>query len=352
MPPTNDVNSAGEAYRRLDTYPELKQRIRAAGLLDLQPRYYALKITLTLGVLAILFALTYQVDGWMSLAVAAVQGVMFTQVAMLGHDLQHRQVVRKRALVSLFGVALGDFLLGVSYSWWSSKHNAHHGNPNRVGSDPDIDFPVLAFSEEQLAEKRPALHWLLARQAYLFFPFSTLQAVNMQLMAFDHAFRERPAHRVWEATALIAHVALYVVLLAHLGWLMAIASFMVQMGVAGLYNGIVFAPNHKGMVMFGRDEEPDFATMQVLSSRNVYGHPITDFVYGGLNYQIEHHLCPTMPRNNLHRAQPMVREYCAQNGLPYVEESATGSIRAILSHLHEVSAGLRTPRRNSPSEAS
>jgi fatty acid desaturase len=33
-------------------------------------------------------------------------------------------------------------------------------------------------------------------------------------------------------------------------------------------------------------------------------------VYGSLDYQIEHHLFPSLPRNNLRRGRPLVRAYC------------------------------------------
>jgi fatty acid desaturase len=73
----------------------------------------------------------------------------------------------------------------------------------------------------------------------------------------------------------------------------------------------------------------------------VRGAPLTDLFYGGLNYQIEHHLFPTMPRNNLHLAQPIVRAFCAERGLSYAEDGVTGSLRAIFGHLRAVSAPLR-----------
>jgi hypothetical protein len=42
-----------------------------------------------------------------------------------------------------------------------------------------------------------------------------------------------------------------------------------------------------------------FLREQVLTARNIYGNWFIDFMYGGLNYQIEHHLFPSMPRYSL-----------------------------------------------------
>jgi fatty acid desaturase len=57
---------------------------------------------------------------------------------------------------------------------------------------------------------------------------------------------------------------------------------------------------------------------------------------GGLNYQIEHHLFPSMPRPNLRRSQPLVRAFCAQLGVPYCEASLGGSYAQALRHLRAV----------------
>jgi fatty acid desaturase len=65
-------------------------------------------------------------------------------------------------------------------------------------------------------------------------------------------------------------------------------------------------------------------------------------VYGGLNYQIEHHLFPSMPRSNLRRAQPLVRAYCAERGISYAEDGVVGSWRDILHHFGNVSRALKT----------
>jgi fatty acid desaturase len=80
----------------------------------------------------------------------------------------------------------------------------------------------------------------------------------------------------------------------------------------------------------------------VLTSRNVTGSRLVDFGLGRLNYQIEHHLFPNMPRPNLRRAQPLIRAFCHQHGLPYVEASLLGSYSEALQHLHSVGAPLRT----------
>jgi fatty acid desaturase len=123
--------------------------------------------------------------------------------------------------------------------------------------------------------------------------------------------------------------------------LQAIAFVIVQQGLFGLYLGCAFAPNHKGMPTLTDAEQLDFLRRQVLTSRNVAGSRPVDFLLGGLNYQIEHHLFPNMPRPNLRRAQPLIRAFCRDHNLPYTEASLVGSYAEAVRHLHAVGAPLR-----------
>jgi fatty acid desaturase len=109
--------------------------------------------------------------------------------------------------------------------------------------------------------------------------------------------------------------------------------------------GSSFAPNHKGMAIIAEDEQVDFLRRQVLTSRNVRGSWFTDLLLGGLNYQIEHHLFPNMPRPNLAKAQRMVLQYCSEHQIPYTETGLFGSYAAALRYLHELGEPLRTPSR-------
>jgi fatty acid desaturase len=114
------------------------------------------------------------------------------------------------------------------------------------------------------------------------------------------------------------------------GWF---GTYLLAQALAGLYLALTIAPNHKGMPMWSAGTRLSFLERQVLSSRNVTPHPVTDFVLGGLNYQIEHHLFPTMPRIHFGRARRIVKRFCSRNGLPYDEMSALASYRVAIASL-------------------
>ncbi len=148
-----------------------------------------------------------------------------------------------------------------------------------------------------------------------------------------------------EAGLMAGHLIAYAAaLLLVLSPLQALVFFAVHHAVFGVYLGMTFAPNHKGMPHPAGGE--DYLRKQVLTSRNVTGGRLTDVALGGLNYQIEHHLFPAMPTPNLPKAQPIVRAYCEQAGIAYVETSLLTSYRQALCHLHAVGAPLRAARRD------
>ena len=124
--------------------------------------------------------------------------------------------------------------------------------------------------------------------------------------------------------------------------LQAIAFIAVHKGLWGLYMGCSFAPNHKGMPMLVDGHDLDFLRKQVLTSRNVRGGRLVDVALGGLNYQIEHHLFPSIPRPSLRHLQPIVRAFCVERGISYSETGLLSSYGHVLRHLHDVGAPLRT----------
>jgi fatty acid desaturase len=127
--------------------------------------------------------------------------------------------------------------------------------------------------------------------------------------------------------------------------LQAIVFIAVHQGLWGLYMGCSFAPNHKGMPMLSATDKLDYLRKQVLTSRNVRGGWLTDYALGGLNYQIEHHLFPSMPRPNLRHAQALVREFCERRGIPYAQCGPITSYAEVLRHLHRTGAPLRAAAR-------
>src|SRR5450755_1670497 len=149
--------------------------------------------------------------------------------------------------------------------------------------------------------------------------------------------RRAARRRFWERALITVHVVGYLaVVFLVLSPVKAVAFIVVQQGLFGLYLGCSFAPNHKGMAVLAAGDKTDFLRRQVLTSRNVRGGWLTDFALGGLNYQIEHHLFPSMPRPNLRHAQILVAAFCQQQDLAYCEPGLLDSYAQALRYLNSV----------------
>jgi len=333
------------ASPRGSDYAALSRQVRQAGLLDRRLRYYAWKITLTAAALALGWvAFAVIGNSWWQLADAVFLAAVFAQFGFLGHDAGHGQVFRTRRANAVLGLACGNLGAGFSYDWWTGKHNRHHAHPNTEGADPDIALGVLAFSPAKARAARGVQRLIFRYQAYLVIPMLFLEAFSLHASSIRRMIGPGCRHRAWEATLLGAHFAAYLgVVFLVLPPVKAVTFIVVQQGLLGFYLGCSFAPNHKGMPILAASDTTDFLRRQVLTSRNVRGGWLTDFVFGGLNYQIEHHLFPSMPRPSLRRAQAMVAAFCADRGVAYLETSLLASYAQALGHLAAVGGGLAGP---------
>ncbi|MGW0734789.1 fatty acid desaturase family protein [Streptomyces sp. NPDC002851] len=327
-------------------FARLSKKITDAGLMGRRPGYYAARIT----AVAALYAGGWTAfvligDNWWTLAVAACLALVFGQVALVAHDVAHRQVFRLRKASERAGRIAGNAGIGMGYGWWQDKHTRHHANPNHEELDPDLIPDLLVWSQDQ-ARAAKGLPRLIGRwQAVLFFPLLTLEGFNLHVSGVKALANRSLKHRTLDGTLLFAHFAVYLTaLFLVLPPGMAIAFLAVHQCLFGVYLGSVFAPNHKGMPILTGEDRPDFLRRQVLTSRNVRGGWFTDIALGGLNYQIEHHLFPSMPSPHLRKAQTIVRRYCEELGVDYLEAGLITSYRQALTSLHRAGAPIRHAR--------
>jgi fatty acid desaturase len=284
-------------------------------------------------------------DTWFQLVIAGIAGIILTQFAFLGHEASHRQIFESRAVNDRVGRFLAAGVVGISYAWWIDKHTRHHNNPNSVGKDPDIAMGTLAFRAEDAAPRKGFQAWFTRRQGYLFFPLLSLEGLNLHVQSLRTLLRRGKIEGRWAELALIG--LRFGAYLGVLFWFlpagMALAFLGVQLAVFGIYMGASFAPNHKGMPILPAGSTADFLQRQVLTSRNVRGGSFINTAFGGLNFQIEHHLFPDMPRPHLRRAAVIVREHCRHLGIPYTEVGPMRAYGAVITHLNQVGLAARDP---------
>ncbi len=324
-------------------YAELKRRLAAAGLFRRQPLYYGAKVVVTFALFAGAVVLALLSSSlWTAMGAAVLLGIASVQVGFLLHDTAHRQVFPPGRRADVLLLVTGPLLTGVGGDWWKRKHDLHHSHPNDAERDPDVRIAVLAFTDEQARAKSRTVALVTRYQAYLLFPLLLFEGFHLRAASVKHLVTQKPRYRVAEAVLLGVNLAGYVTLFVFaVGWPAAAVAIFVREAVFGVYAGSVFAPNHKGMPFVGKDSDLSFLERQVITARNVRGSALVDWWYGGLNYQIEHHLFPNLPRNQLRTAQATVRSFCTERGVPYHETTLLESYRELLGSLDETSKPLR-----------
>ncbi|HWK91122.1 MAG TPA: acyl-CoA desaturase [Luteimicrobium sp.] len=332
--------------RVTSSFTELSRTVREHGLLARTTGFYVtLLAVLGAALAAILAGVVLLGSSWWQLALAAALGVVMTQLAFVAHEAAHRQVFSSGHANDRLGRVLANAVVGISYSWWTVKHSRHHANPNKVDADPDIAEGVVSFLPEHAARARGLKAVVNRYQGWLFFPLLTLEGLNLHVTSLrSSAARAREGQGRGELVTLVLRL---VAGIAFVLWAMPLGlglAFLAVWGaVLGVYMGASFAPNHKGMTILSPTSRVDFLSKQVLTSRNIRGGWGLNLLMGGLGSQIEHHLFPSMPRPHLIAARRLVRQHCAEVGVPYTETSLLASYGIVVRHLNEVGLSARDP---------
>ncbi|MFB8385644.1 fatty acid desaturase family protein [Microbacterium sp. NPDC055910] len=327
-------------------YTDVAQVVRESGLLRRAPWFYAfVGVLIALGFGGAITGFVLLGDSWFQLLIAGALGILFTQVAFLAHEAAHRQILTAGPANDRLARLLANGIVGISLSWWTTKHTRHHANPNRVGKDPDIEIDTISFLDEDAATARGLRRMITRKQGWLFFPLLTLEGLNLHYLGLKHLLSRGPVKDRWRELGLIAlRFTVFVgpvFFFLPLG--MAFAFLGVQLAVFGVYMGASFAPNHKGMPVIAPDAKLDFFTKQVRTSRNVSGGWWATWLMGGLNYQIEHHLFPSMPRTHLAKTREIVMEQCRTLNVPYTETTILQSYGIVIEYLNRVGLAARDP---------
>ncbi|MCA1644845.1 MAG: acyl-CoA desaturase [Chloroflexi bacterium] len=326
-------------------YSELRRAIVGAALLERAYAYYfwraSLSFLLFAGGLGLPFILVPSAPALLISALAIAFGSI--QVALIGHDAGHLAIFKSARANGALGALCWSLSLGISFWYWTDRHTRHHTSTNDAAADPDLQWAGLVAYAEEIVTARPNRStWLTRYQAILgplytlFLPF----AFRVEGWQFT-LNRLRGSRRMAEICLMTLSTFAWLLPFAALSWWW-LGVFFLSQSLAGLYLALAIAPNHKGMPVWPAGTQLSFLERQVLSSRNVTPSRLWDFVFGGLNYQVEHHLFPTMPRVHFGAARALVKPFCAAHGLAYTEMGALASYRLVIAELRRVAQSTAT----------
>lgn len=323
-------------------YARLKKDAREAGIFERSLSFYAALFLFAfvgygLSVWAIVVSGNYAL-----LALACLSFSFFSvQFGGLMHDCGHRAVFASIKNNDILGY-ICSALLGMVFDNWKSRHNAHHGHPNEADLDPDMEIPFIATSEELYLRKSGLQRWLVAFQAFYYYPLGAIVSFSNRLGAVSYFLRGRSRANIWKV-AVYAGGVLFLFVSPFIFFPLEKALFVFALVhiSSGIYLANCFAPNHKGMPQVDASDNMSFLEQQVITARNVRGGFLTDLLLVGLNHQTEHHLFPYTPRNKLGLLKPYVQKVCEELGIEFTEVGFVETNRILVRELANVPRAAR-----------
>mmetsp|Transcript_5572 Transcript_5572/g.12365 ORF Transcript_5572/g.12365 Transcript_5572/m.12365 type:complete len:473 (+) Transcript_5572:105-1523(+) len=279
---------------------------------------------------------------WGTLLAAAAYALFVQQCAFVGHDTAHNGITHNRAYDIMIGNIVGPLATGISTAWWKHSHNAHHVVTNSVTHDPDIQhMPVFAVTENLFNKggvwsyyHRRFFHFdapakfILSHQHLLYYPIMSFARFNLYVQSWLRLFNyeSKIDFRYFEMCMMLAWTcwfSLMVYQLPTLGMRVAfiLASHMlagilhVQITISHFSMPTYSGPNHAESQKMGENEA--FLRQQVHTSMDLTSGWRNDWFYGGLQWQVVHHVFPRLPRHNLPIVRLWLIDLCAMHGLNY-----------------------------------
>jgi fatty acid desaturase/predicted heme/steroid binding protein len=357
-------------------YRDLRSQLIVMGMFKSNFWFYVYKQIFNMSMWASAFAgMALSNNGFVHIASALWMGMFFQQCGWLAHDFLHHQVYKKRRYGDYSGLFWGGVMQGFSAQWWKNKHNGHHAVPNLHNSsavsqdgDPDIDtMPVLAWSLKQAQSFRELqsdgkdsgfVKFMIRNQKYFYFPILLLARLSWLNESFKYAYglgaasenakleREQRGlqYPILEKVSIAIHyvwVAAYVTGFGRFSALYSFGLFMLMTCSCGFFLAIVFGLGHNGMEVYDAEKRPDFWKLQVTTTRNItggHGFPqwFVDWFCGGLQYQVDHHLFPMIPRHNLAKTHDLVKSFCKEWKVQYHEADMIDGTYEVLQCLDKV----------------
>ncbi|XP_048013672.1 acyl-CoA 6-desaturase [Megalobrama amblycephala] len=323
----------------VEDFRALRERLEAEGCFKAQPLFFFLHLSHILLLEAIaLMMVWYLGTGWINTAIVAVLlGTAQSQAGWLQHDFGHLSVFKTSRWNHLVHKFVIGHLKGASAGWWNHRHFQHHAKPNVFKKDPDVNmlnaFVVGTVQPVEYGVKKiKHLPYNHQHKYFFFIGPPLLIPVYFQFQIFHNMI----SHGLWVDLAWC--ISYYV------RYFLCYTQFYGVFWAVILFNFVRFLESHWFVWVTQMSHIPmdidyekhqDWLSMQLVATCNIEQSAFNDWFSGHLNFQIEHHLFPTMPRHNYWRAAPRVRALCAKYGVKYQEKTLYGAFADIVRSLEK-----------------
>lgn len=342
--PPEEIKTAEEAYKVRDhqamtkDFLDMTRRLKAEGWFDWSPLHTVYRLAEILAlVLGGLYLITL---GYVKTGLL-VLGMFQGRCGWLMHEAGHWSLTTNIKLdvylqEMIFG--LGD---GMSGGWWRSQHNRHHATPQKLGHDVDLEtLPLVAFNKKIAirAAKSPFTKAWLSMQAFLFAPVTCLLvAFSWQFILHPRfIFRTKQYREAFWLALRYALIYLFATRVVHATLAETALAYVFSTCAGGTYIFLNFALSHTHLPTTEAHEYAHWLEYGSVHTININPTYLCNWWMGYLNFQIEHHLFPSMPQYKFVKLSPQVRELFKRHNLKYDVRGYWSAMLDTFKNLHEV----------------
>jgi fatty acid desaturase len=261
-------------------------------------------------------------------------GLGMGRSGLLQHEGGHNSITGNPKIDKFLQNVFFGLFMSMSAKWWVHKHSRHHAMPQRIGHDTDMELmPILAAYEECITDPKSIWqnNWFLRNQFYVLMPVALATYIPVASFVLSPIWIIQHGY-IDEAIALLVH---YVIAIPSIGFV----PYVLAKVVMGWYLLNNFSLNHTHLATAN---EPchwlEYCTKHTANCTNNF---FNDWFTILLNYQIEHHLFPTMPQSNLRHVVSRSKVLAAKFNLPYRVFTLFEAEMEILKHIYKVMIHIR-----------
>lgn len=339
LPHVADLQQPPESAVMKD-FRELREKVDKDGLYNTRPSFYiALFIWLALLFGGSIYLTVTATDLASTVGAAVVFALFLQQCAFVGHDSAHNGITHYRDVDIMIGMLVGPLTTGISTAWWKRSHNAHHVVTNSVSHDPDIQhIPFFAVTADLFKKGGTWSHYhrrffhfdaaaklLLSHQHLLYYPVMCFARWNLYVQGWILLldFKTKTDFRVFEIGCLLTFWTWLSYVVSFLpSWHLRLVWLLGSHMLAGILHVQITIshfsmPTYNGPAFKGVAHGEEFLRQQLYTSMDLDSGPLNNWFYGGLQWQVVHHIFPRVPRHNLPEVKRRLQAMCKAHGLVY-----------------------------------
>ena len=296
-----------------DVFDELKEEVKAAGLLERIPVRGSIEMIAIIVSFIIVFT---TITLWNPIILGLFMTLLFTRAVFVSHDVLHTQYFKDKSLSIKLSYPFSAIILSNSSSWWDFKHNINHHTWCNI---PEKDEDILAM-DGAFAPKHKGNSTLLRTWKYLIF-WGAMFFMYPAFIAQSYSFAIKNKNYKELGLMLLHWPIIWGFVFYSLPFADALITFIILYSLLSVWLTFGFITNHLGCEVFDLEEGKNMSWMelQMRTSRSLSGGKFIHWFYGGLNTQIEHHLFPKAPRFNLLKIKDMTQKFAKKHNIKYFE---------------------------------